>query len=124
MNEVWKDISGFTGKYQVSNLGRIRSLARLSADGRQLRTRIMKQVKKRNGHLKVKLRRDDGTERCSKTCLLVLEAFVRPREPHECSYHEDHDKTNNRVDNLTWVDAMQFLRNTGINFPNFLGAWD
>ena len=123
MREVWKDVDGYEGAYQVSSWGRVRSLARLSKNGRQLRSRIMSSTVNQHGHLRVKLNGSDK-ETSVKICLLVLDAFVRPRERDECSYHKDGDVTNNRADNLSWTPYISFQRDSRVKFPNFLGAWD
>lgn len=53
--EVWKDIKGYEGVYQVSNQGRVRSLDRLNSAGKRMKGSIRRQSKNRNGYLYVNL---------------------------------------------------------------------
>ena len=50
--EIWKDIEGFEGLYQVSNMGRVRSLERVDAQGRRLKGKVIASFPNRNGYLK------------------------------------------------------------------------
>ena len=97
MDEIWKDIKGFEGLYQVSNLGRVKSLRKGI---------IMKPDKHRGGYLYYILRR---TERKTfKAHRLVADAFVcRPRLEVN---HKDGDKKNNRADNLEMVTHKENMR--------------
>lgn len=100
MVEIWKDIEGYEGMYQVSNLGRVKSLARY----KRKTDRIISGSPNTTGYLCVQLRKDN--QRKSKLIhRLVLAAF----EP--CYYQEELDVnhkdlvvTNNRLDNLEWCD--------------------
>ena len=55
MKEIWKDIEGYEGKYQVSNLGRIKSLERKNSRGNQIREKIFKLIYDKDGYLLVNL---------------------------------------------------------------------
>lgn len=57
-NEVFTDIHGFYGMYQVSNLGRVRSCDRIVCNGRFEKGKIMKQTKTKKGYLRVYLSKD------------------------------------------------------------------
>lgn len=90
--EIWKDIPGFEGKYQVSNLGNIRSL-NYNHTGRP---KNLKASKASSGYLLVVLW--DGTGHYNKTVhRLVASAFIP--NPHDlpCVNHKDEDKTNNTI---------------------------
>lgn len=101
MEEEWKDIEGYEGIYQVSNLGRVKSLARYKRKTDRIVTGSPNTV----GYICVQLRKDN--KRKSKLLhRLVLSAF----EP--CDYddqldvnHKDLNISNNRLDNLEWCDA-------------------
>lgn len=105
MVEEWKDIKGYEGYYQVSNLGRVKSLPRLLiySDGQKhyYKEKILKPQKHYRGYLLVVLCK------CGVRCgdvvhRLVAEAFIpNPNNYNEIN-HIDEDKTNNRVDNLEW----------------------
>ena len=101
-NEIWKDIEGFDGFYQVSNTGSVRS--RGGVDGRERGGwRMRKLSVNRDGYLKVRLVYK-GRDMTKRVHSLVAEAFI----PNPCGLetvnHKDGDKTNNNVDNLEWAD--------------------
>lgn len=107
--EVWKDIKGFEKFYQVSNLGRVRSLDRVveMSDGRRRKERgqILKPRVKTNrgGYLSVVLRKA-GTRKDFTVHQLVALAFVPNPDPETLTQinHKDEDKTNNKPSNLEW----------------------
>lgn len=95
-DEIWKDISGFEGRYRISNYGRVRN-----RDG------LIKTQRKHNGYYSVGLRYGDGRKHYS-LHRLVAEAFVANENPSVFNQvnHRDEDKENNRADNLEWCDGM------------------
>lgn len=97
MNEVWKDIEGYEGKYQVSNLGRVRGLDRKNSMGKTVKGRILKPRKTHAGYLRAHLCRDDRYIH-----RLVAEAFIPNPNNLPQINHKDEDKANNSVDNLEW----------------------
>lgn len=105
--EIWKDIKGYEGLYQVSNLGRVRSLDRVVVDknGRKLHYsgKIMTQNKTVDGYPNISL----GTYDNKKTITihrLVAEAFIpNPLNLPQVN-HKDEDITNNVWTNLEWCD--------------------
>ena len=111
--EEWRDIEGYEGLYQVSNLGRVRSLDHLVNDGireyiRKGRVRIL--TKASTGYYIVTIH-----NRKSKNCLvhrLVAQAFIPNPDNLPDINHKDEDKTNNTVDNLEWCDK-QYNNNYG-----------
>lgn len=99
--EEWKDIEGYEGLYQVSNLGRVKSLGNGSSNNSK--ERILKSYKNNNGYLRVFLCK----EQIRKIYLvhrLVASAFIPNTDNLPQVNHIDEDKTNNRVDNLEWCD--------------------
>ena len=126
MEEIWKDIEGYEGIYQVSNLGRVRSLDRIvPALCRQTGTivdyhrkgRILKQRKVFGGYMAVGFEvRGENVHKGHFVHRLVARAFVPGyREGFDVN-HKDEDKTNNRADNLEWCD-----RQYNINYGT--GKW-
>lgn len=107
--ERWRAVLGYEGVYEVSDQGRVRSLARCDSRGRRVKPRIMSQITQQSGHMCVKLSRD-GSYRSAKVHQLVLEAFVGPR-PDGCeSLHYDDNPANNNIVNLRWGTRSENLR--------------
>lgn len=102
--EVWKDIPGYEGKYQASNLGRIRSLNRRVNIGhgatRLLQGRVLKPAgQKTDPHLSVVL----GHRAAGSTVhSLVARTFHGPCPPGQEVRHLDGNPLNNRADNLAY----------------------
>ena len=106
MNEAWRPVPDFDGLYEVSNLGRVRSLSRVVAmrDGRTkpVTGRILQQSRCDGGRLKVSLWRENvGYNRV--VSRLVARAFLgEPASPDLEACHDDGDQDNNNVSNLRW----------------------
>ena len=96
-NEIWKDIRGYEGLYQVSNLGRVKSIPR---NGTIKQERILKQCKDKYGYFQVVLH--NKTIKSCRVHKLVAEAFILNLQNKETVNHIDGDKTNNNVKNLEW----------------------
>ena len=101
MEEIWKDIKGFEGLYQVSNYGLVRSLRDNHGRAREL---ILKPKMNRGGYLYVALWKDGKSMTC-RIHRLVAEAFLPNPLGLPQVNHIDEDKTNNRVENLEWCDV-------------------
>lgn len=106
MEEVWNDIKGFEGYYQVSNLGRVRSLDRYvkhSSGGKQLvKGKVLIQYERgKTGYMCVRLSKNNEITNYN-VHRLVAEAFIPNPLNLPCVNHKDEDKTNNHVDNLEW----------------------
>ena len=95
--EIWRPIDGFEGLYEVSNLGRVKSLW-------FCREKILKPKKRRNGYLQVGLRRN-GKRKTFLIHRLVGEAFIPNPEGFEQVNHIDENKSNNCVSNIEWCSA-------------------
>lgn len=100
MNEIWKDVKGYEGKYQISNLGRVRS-----AKG------ILKPQKRQHGYLGIMLYGRGGHPKRNfkhfSVHRLVAEAFIPNPNGYLEVNHIDEDKTNNCVSNLEWSSRLQ-----------------
>ena len=110
MTEEWRDVVGYDdmykGMYQVSNLGRIRSLDRITVRGWHQNGRIMKTNLNSAGYMVIRLTKD-GKGNTRTVHRLVALAFIDNTENKEFINHKDEDKTNNHVDNLEWVTARE-----------------
>lgn len=108
--ELWKDIDGYEGFYQVSNLGRVRSLPRYVSD-RRLGTKFLKGrdlslTADSNGYVIVVLQRN-GEKRSFKVHRLVTTAFLPNPENKPSVNHIDHNKANNCLSNLEWCTPKE-----------------
>lgn len=117
--EVWKDIDGYEGTYQVSNMGRVRSIDRIVPCRKKGYTtmtkkgRILNLSTNRLGYKEAHLYNyQEQKERIMSVHRLVAFAFIpnpdqeRLREIN----HIDENKSNNRVDNLEWCDRAYNIR--------------
>lgn len=103
MNEIWKDITGYEGKYQVSNLGNVKSL-NYRGNGKE---RILKpRPVSSTGYLAVTLSNSD-TQKTLKVHRLVAQAFIENPNNKPCVDHINTNKTDNRADNLRWVTRKE-----------------
>ena len=96
MEENWKDINGYEGRYQISDLGRVRSFAHDKINGRLLSMRANKQ-----GYYYVSLAKH-CVMKSFKIHRLVAKAFIPNPNNYLCVDHIDRDKSNNKPDNLRW----------------------
>ena len=105
MEEIWRDIKQYEGLYQVSNLGRVKRLAKNSIrkDGRPLglREKILKNKPSNNGYIHTCLT-DKGESVFYLVHRLVAEAFIpNPKNKYSVN-HKNTDKHDNAVTNLEW----------------------
>lgn len=97
--EIWKPVLGYEGLYEVSNLGRVKSLPRETTKGGLIKL----YANKRNGYVYVCLSKN-GKAHTLRLHRLVLEAFTDYVSGNGLVIdHIDCDKTNNRLDNLEAV---------------------
>ena len=122
MNEIWKDIEGYDGAYQVSNMGRVKSVARLTTRPCQYGVReyripekVLRQRMGTSGYLCVNLHHD-GKQVTEMIHRLVALHFCKGYADGMTVNHIDEVKTNNRADNLEWCD-----RQYNINYGT--GKW-
>lgn len=112
-NEIWKDVKGFEGRYQVSNLGRVRSFDRTTIDkaGRAHHTRgmILKDSLNDHGYYRVSL--SDGHRHYThyEVHRLVALHFVPGHKEGLVVNHKNEIKTDNRAENLEWCTCQYNL---------------
>ena len=110
MKEIWKDIEGYEGIYQVSNKGRVKSLKRKicsNSNNHKYNTLSEKLLKLSGGgkYIQVILCKDGKTS-AKLVHRLVAQAFIPNPENFSEVNHIDEDKTNNCIENLEWCDRL------------------
>lgn len=95
MNEIWKDVVGYEGLYQVSNLGRVKSIRK---------NLIMSTpINATDGYSRVNLKRKGQQKQCL-VHRLVGAAFIDNPNNLPLLNHINENKSDNRVENLEWCD--------------------
>ena len=97
--EEWRDVEGYGGKYQVSNLARVRSLYKG-------KTKLIKPDIIHTGYLRVTLYKDGKTKN-HYVHVLVAKAFIPNPEGKRQVNHINGDKADNRVENLEWLTPSE-----------------
>ena len=98
--EIWKDINGYEGLYQVSNTGKVMSLSYRGTIGAW---KILTPIYNK-GYETVQLHKNGKTIR-KYVHRLVAETFVPNPNKYKVVNHKDEDITNNKADNLEWRTA-------------------
>ena len=105
--EVWKDIKGYEGLYQVSSTGRVRSLDRVSCNGKHYKGRILKPVPDGAGYQQVFLRKDAKTRRFYIHRMVATAFIENPENKPQVNHLNESQKWNNRVENLSWATPKE-----------------
>ena len=125
MQEIWKDVKGFEGFYQVSNLGRVRSLDRIAVSENRSTQKIKGAIKKvkvgKNGYYMVMFYKD-SKYKCAYVHRLVAQAFIPNPDNLPQVNHKDEIRTNNCVDNLEWCDS-KYNNNYGTKIDRLMGHY-
>ena len=121
--EEWKNIIGYEGLYEVSNMGNVRNVRR----------NTLLRFSKNQGYIQVYLYKN-GIRTGFKVHRLVALTFIPNPDNLPQVNHKDEDKTNNSVDNLEWCDhkyninyghrtenAINTRVKNGYADPNFIG---
>ena len=108
--EIWKDIPEYEGKYQVSNLGRVKSLQRWGGTRFYNREYILNNyVNKKNGYVYVYLTKNNKSKNI-RLHRLVAQAFISNPNNYLYINHIDGNKENNCIDNLEWCDSSYNIK--------------
>ena len=99
--EIWKDIEGYEGLYQVSDQGRIKSLPRKGTSGK-----ILLPQKDKDGYCILILFKN-GKHKNQKIHRLVAQAFIPNPDSLSEVNHINEDKTDNRACNLNWMSHKE-----------------
>lgn len=110
-DEEWRDIKGYEGLYQVSNMGRVKSLARLDSKNRKVKERIRKQRISNVGYPCVSLYDKKGASILWYVHVLVLSTFVPNIDNKPCIDHINTIRTDNILSNLRWVTYSENCNN-------------
>ena len=100
MDEIWKDIEGYEGLYQVSNLGRIKSLVKNGCKQEKITTGALR----KDGYMMIYLSKN-GKKKYHSVHRIVAKVFIP--NPNNLPYvnHKNENKADNRAINLEWCDA-------------------
>lgn len=111
--EVWKDIKGYEGLYQVSNLGNVKSLAREKyGNGKSIlkvQEIILRPGMNDKGYYYVALNKDSKAKSCA-VHRLVAETFIERIDGKKFVNHINAIKSDNRVENLEWCTHMENMQ--------------
>lgn len=121
MEETWKDIPNYEGLYQVSNLGRVKSLKRFKNNhgAKQLVEEKIKSVEMSNsGYLQVCLYKN-GKGNLKYIHKLVANTFLENPNNYPCINHKDENKANNKLSNLEFCN-YEYNNSYGMAFKNRL----
>lgn len=115
IKEEWRPVTGYEGKYEVSNMGRVRGLDRVSCRKTSpifVKGVVLSQLAMPNGYTSVQLR-SDGKQTRFYVHRLVADAFIpNPTNLPEVN-HKDECKCNNIVSNLEWCSRSYNLKYAG-----------
>lgn len=103
--EIWKDVVGYEGIYQVSNMGNVKSLDRVTSDGRRIKGVIL------NGNICYGYVYVNLQGKSCRVHRLVAQAFIPNKNDKPCVDHINTIRDDNRVENLRWVTHKENCNN-------------
>lgn len=113
MKEIWKPISEYDFLYEISNMGRVRSLKKWDVNSKSFIPcmNILKPTDNGNGYLIIGLRKG-GKRKNYYIHRLVAQEFLSNDRNLKCVNHIDYDKRNNTVENLEWCTQLDNVRHS------------
>lgn len=123
MTEIWKDIVGYEGLYQVSNLGNVKRLKGYKGRGKGyiVEEHLIQPSINSRGYQNVILCKNGKTKTFAMHRLVAI-AFLDNSDNLPQVNHKDEDKTNNCVDNLEWCDS-KYNNNYGTRNKKCSDKW-
>lgn len=121
--ELWKDVVGYEGYYQVNNLGEVRGVERfvkhVSGGLKKVRSRVLYRHPDRKGYIRVLLAKE-GKNKCCQVHRLVALAFIPNPNNKPCINHINLQTNDNNVVNLEWVTNRENTDHS-VNMGSFIG---
>jgi len=116
-NETWKDIEGYEGLYQISDIGNVKTLKRIIVHEPRNYTAKEKILKPsiQNGYYTVGLHKNKHVKYFRVHRLIAI-AFIPNVEHKECVNHMDCNRLNNSICNLEWVTKGENNQHAWDNF--------
>lgn len=129
--EIWRDIAGYEGIYQVSNLGNVKSVNRtITYSGKNkfctisapIKEKVLKQVRGAGGRMYVSLRKDGKTKILS-VSNIVADTFVENTKMLPNVIHKNGNLSDDRAVNLEWGLSKDFHSGTNVHFKENGEEW-
>ena len=130
--EIWKNIKGYEGLYQVSNKGNVKSLNRFRSNGGVLKERVLKQSNDGHGYLKVGLCKNSKINSIKVHKLVAISFLDHIPKGYEIVVdHINNIKTDNKIENLELItnrencskDRKGSSKYTGVSWHKKSGKW-
>jgi hypothetical protein len=125
--EIWKDVIGYEGLYQVSNWGNVKAFAKSWVCGeyngvRKLPERLLIPQLQKKGYWAVNLRGHDGINKLIKIHRIVAKSFIENPQKKPQVNHINGNKSDNKIENLEWCTNQENIihayKNGLINVAN------